>query len=216
MKKMIILYACLLMIVSSCTKDIIRGNGKTVVEDRQVTDFKAVNAVGNFNVNIRHGNTISVKVETDANILPFLKTEVVDETLYISYESEHVVINERSTVTLVMPEMSGIIAIGNPDVGISGDFNSDQMLISGTGNGIIDLDAGIIPTGEIIMSGNFRVQAFSTVFDACQITLHGQGRAELKVNEDLDVQINGNGRVYYKGDPQVKVEINGNGKVIKA
>ncbi|MCB0667608.1 MAG: DUF2807 domain-containing protein [Saprospiraceae bacterium] len=216
MKNLFVLFTCSLLLFSSCTKDIIRGNGKIVTEDRQVEPFSEVQVVGNFDLNIHYGNDRSVKLETDANILPFLLTEVDDDVLHISYESDQVVINDRSTVTVTIPEIKNIVAVGNPSVLVSGNFSNADLEFSGTGNGSFDLNRGPLERADITTSGNFHVNAFDTEIESCLVMMHGQGRAELKVEHELEVEINGNGRVYYKGDPTVITTINGNGKVIKA
>lgn len=216
MKNLFILFTCSLLLFSSCTKDVIRGNGKIVTEDRPVEAFTDVQVAGNFDLNIHYGTDRSVKVETDANILPFLLTDVDNDVLHVSYESDQVVINARSTVTVTIPEIKNIVAVGNPRVLVSGNFSHSNLEFSGTGNGSIDLNRGPLEHADITTSGNFHVNAFDTEIESCHVIMQGQGRAELKVEQELEVEINGNGRVYYKGDPTIITTINGNGKVIIA
>lgn len=203
-------------VISSCNREIIYGNGKIIAENRSVSGFTGINATGDFDIIVSFSSNTSFKVETYENILPFVKSEIVDEVLNISYDAGSQVIQGRARIYLSLPNLSGLELKGNPRAKILGNFDSTNFYLALNGSGKVDLDAGHIDRLDISNSGSFRINAFNTSATTCDISMEGSGLAEVSVSSQLNVKINGNGKIYYRGSPAVDATINGNGKVIKS
>ncbi|MCP4287994.1 MAG: DUF2807 domain-containing protein, partial [Gammaproteobacteria bacterium] len=59
-----------------------------ITEDRTVSGFDRVNLSGFGDVTIEQGDTESLSVSTDDNIMPYVTTEVKNNTLILSLESK--------------------------------------------------------------------------------------------------------------------------------
>ena len=61
----------------------VAGSGNIVNENREVSNFKAIDVGGFFQVEIVAQKDFSVEVQADDNLLPLIKTEVSDGVLKI-------------------------------------------------------------------------------------------------------------------------------------
>src|SRR5690242_3992270 len=66
----------------------IAGSGNRKSEKRDVKSFNAIDTSGAYEVNVTCQKPASVEIEADDNILPLIKTEVRDGTLFVSSEQE--------------------------------------------------------------------------------------------------------------------------------
>ncbi|HUP14200.1 MAG TPA: DUF2807 domain-containing protein, partial [Niastella sp.] len=61
-------------------KEKVKGNGQVTEKRNADGDFTGVATLGNFNVYVSIGNTASVKIQGESNILPYIETYVVKGT----------------------------------------------------------------------------------------------------------------------------------------
>src|SRR5437870_5172514 len=61
----------------------VHGSGNIVTEDRQVSGFDGVSVSGAGELIISQGNVEALRIETDDNLLPLIKSEVHDGRLLI-------------------------------------------------------------------------------------------------------------------------------------
>ncbi|MGH2582827.1 MAG: GIN domain-containing protein [Anaerolineales bacterium] len=215
----------------------VRGSGMLEQETRTVGTFDSVSIEFPAAVTIVQGETISLQIEAEDNLLPQLITEVRGDTLRI-YNSER---NWRSRVN---PTETVSIQITTPDLGAVSfeaagsltleNTNADELRISLNGAGqihLIDVEIGNLSlsldgAGDVLASGiveslrldidglaSFHGNELTT--DQADVEINGAGSAELHVFSHLSVEINGTGSVTYFGDPKVVQQINGLGSVTK-
>ena len=205
-----------ILFCTSCSKDVIYGEGKVISEFRELSNFSAINVIGDFDVKLIPSSDFSVKLESHGNILPYIKTQVIDGELLVSYQGSSQVVNGRSNLIVQLPDLTGIEMEGDPDVQIIGSFTGEHLRLAGSGNGIVEFDGGSYSNLRVLSVGNFKVKAFDLHTLQCEVETQGNGNLKVNVEEILKVKINGNGLVYYMGNPIVDSEVNGGGKVIKS
>ena len=84
MKKLLIGLFVLISISASAQKwETIKGNGEVKKETRELNSFTSLASQGSMNVQISYGNSNSVTVEADENLLPYIETKVEDGRLMI-------------------------------------------------------------------------------------------------------------------------------------
>ena len=64
----------------------IKGNGNIKTEERQVGNFTGIEDQGSFDVEISYGESNTVKVEADENLLPVITTKVEGSKLVVATE----------------------------------------------------------------------------------------------------------------------------------
>jgi hypothetical protein len=234
MKYLFSLLALGLVFVTACGLNVTRGSGKIVTETRPVSNFHRVELNGMGELNITQGDTESLTVETDDNLMPVITTKVNDGTLSIGYDSSRGVKSISPTrlvftlqvINLDAFELSGAGNVTAPSLksdtltlGASGAGNlnfaniqakTTSVNVSGVGNVVL---TGQTDTQSAQLSGLGNYNAGDLKSTNASVSLSGAGNATVWASETVNVQISGAGGVSYYGTPQIKQSISGIGSV---
>jgi hypothetical protein len=203
MKKSILLILSFYIIVlfNGCEKEDngtnnITGVGDVVTETLDLSSFQSIKNTGVANIYITVGDTQSVVLKAQQNIIDVITYEVNNSTLEIGIQN-NTSINESKGIVfeITIPENDKIELIGVGDFELSGD-SQDELYI--------------------ILTGVGTVRAYDLEVNVCHITSTGVGNCQVRVNNTLNVTITGVGSVYYKGNPTINSTITGLGKLVDA
>lgn len=229
-----ILFATFGIAFSSCGQKV-SGNGDVVQEDRPVEPFSSIDVGGVLNVYLEQGDTESVTVEADENLLDLIITENRGSTLvvklkkgidikkakkknvYITLRSIDElevggVVNVKSTTPLTAEEFSlDIGGVSNTDL----ELRCDRLTAKADMVGNLTL-RGEVREADIKNGGVGSLKAFDLEVDRLTIKNSGVGSAEVQANEEISIKSSGVGSVRYRGDAVVKeLSTSGVGKVKK-
>lgn len=238
MKKLLAIILAFISLNSFSQKwQTIKGNGETKKETREVSSFTAINAQGSMEIKIDYGNSGTISVEADENLLPYIETTVEDGRLSIK-PKKNVNLNSRSGIVVYvsMTQIKSLKLSGSGNISGSGAFTNDtttDFSVSGSGNLSLDFDTFKELDLSVSGSGNIKLKGASSMISAkisgsgnidCSNTsshdvvakVSGSGNIKVDANNSIDAQINGSGNVFYKGDAQkINRKMSGSGKVIK-
>src|ERR1035438_7091589 len=115
-------------ISSGCRMFSERGSGNVIKQERTVTAFNAIRISGAFDLILSQGNTQSVTVEADDNLMPIIKTEVKGDELIIENTKP---IHESHTlkVYVTVKELKKIDLSGAVDMETTGKLTLDELSI---------------------------------------------------------------------------------------
>lgn len=226
----LVLSACRLPFV-----DVKRGSGELVTETREVSGFSEVRLDGAGRLVITQGETESLKIEAEDNIIGELTSEVRGQTLVLGFQDQFL----RSTIiptkgiiyTLTVDDLTAITFNGAGDLEMDAlDTSSLELVINGAGQINVDeltaesLSVQISGTGTIKIGG--QVSSQSVAIDGAgnyeagdlqtkstTIKINGLGSAVIWATDSLDISIDGGGTVNYYGNPSVTQDINGVGDI---
>lgn len=221
---------------SSCTEDVLCVNGRGAVVERtlELASFDGIKVPGHANVYIQKGDSQSVRVRSQENILDAIDFTVSGDKLIIDLDGCYYSYDLDVYITLDRP-LSEISVTGSADVTGDGTIPASPELsidVSGSGSVNLDLDAAnitsnITGSGDISLSGKAEnhqlkisgsgdLQAFDLVTESTTLNMTGAASSEIRVEGGLlDVSISGSGTVYYKGNPgSVNTKITGSGRLI--
>lgn len=230
MSRLLVLSASVLLVGCSAMEPPVFGSGKATTEKRDVTGFHAIElSVGSADLDVRKGDTASLELTWDDNLVPLVRTSVVNGVLKIAVEGNtssaqaamiHIIVPKVSKVSVTgagnisIEELSGPLAelsiAGSSD--IAATVNADNFAIAITGSGIITA-SGTSPDVAIAISGSGYVDTSAIRADAVKIDIVGGGTVVVHSEKQLDVSIAGSGDISYSGKPQVKQTIAGSGSV---
>lgn len=221
--------------VNSTLPGSVPGSGVVVSEKRQIAEFTAVSVDFPVELVIRQGETQSVTVEAEDNLLPQLETRIMYGVLVI--ERGNVPYGERVNptrmvkVTLTVTDLNRLDFSSAGEVTIDG-LQTESLSISMSGAGLIRLQDLDVRELEIDLSGAGSVEASGTAtdlqvevsgvgsFDAGDLAVQtagaeisGMGGATLWVEGELSAEISGTGSLEYYGSPSVDKSISGIGTV---
>lgn len=99
---------------------------------------------------------------------------------------------------------------GNLDVGY---LESRELDYSVSGSGRLEVAQGEVDTVAASISGSGRMTMPSVRVRQMDFRCSGSGKAQVWVEEALDVSVSGAGRVDYRGTPKISSRISGSGRV---
>ncbi|WP_169788208.1 head GIN domain-containing protein [Rufibacter tibetensis] len=211
----------------------IEGQGETKKEFRDVSAFKGVDLRLPGNVIITGGPKTEISIETFANLLPEITTELEGSTLVIRSESCLEFTNDEATIHISLPNIenvelksSGQIRVqsvkspknlklnlsGSGKIHYLGSTVKINALNSGSGDIVLE---GFANTLETKVSGSGRMEGYSLNADSVRAVSTGSGHQYLWVSRVLDASVEGSGNIYFRGHPFLRTTITkGSGKVI--
>lgn len=233
-KKMILIG--IVLIFSSCNKDVIKGEGPVVTETLSVSDFTGVNLTFSNNILIKQGDIQEVKAIGHRNIINRIRTSVTNDFWKISLE-EGSYREYTLSLEITVPNLNKLRLSGSGHLNINNFINQNDMdiRISGSGDIILNKFEGVVDLNiEMSGSGDFRVNndistlntlnvrnsgsgkyvGFKLSSDSAFVKLSGSGDVELTAHTLLDVKLSGSGDIYYKKTPTIRRKITGSGSLI--
>lgn len=211
----------------------IHGNGSVTTDTRNVSQTSRIASHGSFDVAIVYGTSPSVKVEADANLLPYILTDVEDGRLeihtkdHVSLSSDHAIKVYVTTDKIEEVKLSGsgnvtsdskLQSSGNMKFGISGsgdialDINAPSVESSISGSGNISL-SGETRDSKITITGNGDYKSGNLQSENAEVHITGSGNVHVAASVKLNVHITGSGDVIYKGSPSIEQHITGSGNI---
>jgi hypothetical protein len=212
------------------------GSGTSVTETRPTGAFQAIALRGSIDLEVRQGDTISVQVQGDDNLLPFLETVVEPgasgPVLQVRWKSgQSLTTRSKTKVSIVMPTLSAIAGAGSGDIHVE-SFSTPSLKLSLAGSGDARLaglqteelslsiagNADVKGSGRatrlgITISGSGDVAFGELRADEVSVRIAGSGDAEVQAQKSLSVNIAGSGDVVYRGDAALKSSVAGSGTI---
>ncbi|HMQ49906.1 MAG TPA: head GIN domain-containing protein, partial [Saprospiraceae bacterium] len=240
--KWIVFTAAIALLTPACFIDVddddgffggncISGEGETISQQLDVSDFDGIELDLAAKVVLRQGNEFEVIAEGKENVIDRLDLDVRNGIWEIDTDRCIRSLNGL-TIYITMPEVKVLRIAGSGEIYgentlITGDLELD---ISGSGDMDLvvesdDIQADISGSGKLILSGladevdydisgSGDIRAFGLECNRADVSISGSGDVEVFVLEFLKVRISGSGDVFYKGNPSLDISISGSGDVI--
>ena len=237
MRKWTLLFLLTSLLAASCgsigNRERISGNGQVTSENREPGNFTGVSTLGDFKLYVAIGNTPSVKIEAESNILPYIETYVENGSLTVKTKNNVNLVTEKPIkVYITTPQLSKIHLLGTGDVvGQTAITDPSKLNIELKGDGNINLDvdapeieAVVTGAGNIQLKGQSKnvdckvigqgnIKAIDLQAEEAKVSIMGEGDIDVNTSVKLDVTITGDGSVKYKGNVTPHKTIIGNGNV---
>jgi Putative auto-transporter adhesin, head GIN domain len=163
-----------------------------------------------MDVTLKQGDSLSVEVRNYTNLLPYIETKVVGNTLVI--DNDGWLSHSDGVVMITIPTLSSVDLVGSGNINTVGTFNFNDLGIYIGGSGDFSL-SGTCKNLNTKITGSGEIHAFNLPTDNVNVVLAGSGNLKLNVLRSLDVSITGSGDVIYKGNPSVNMRVTGSGQV---
>jgi len=201
----------------------VRGNGEIVTESRKVGEFTSVHAGGGLTVEVRKGAP-SLTIETDKNLLEYMRSEVKDGVLTVNTKpNTSIRASKKVKVTITAPSLTGLSASGGVDINVDVPMIKNaridasggvQMRVSTIDADSLDLDVsgGVDMTlvgrvnaikGEF--SGGVQLRAEKLAAKTMTVDASGGCDLEVAVAESIQGDLSGGVDLDVHGSPKVSV-----------
>ena len=196
MKKLLLILflitTTIITIISCYNVNKIKGSGNITSENRELTNFSSINLIGGIDVNIKFSDKYNCTVVSDDNLIPYIKTEVINNNLQISINKNYSSI-EGIEVNVNAPEYDEVSISGSGDINII-DFKNDNLSLNISGSGYITAN-GEVQTLIAKISGSGDIISAELISKSATITINGSGDAKIWASDSISAQINGSGDI---------------------
>jgi hypothetical protein len=213
----------------------VRGSGDIVEETRAVSGVTGVELATLGNLTIEVGDTESLRIEAEDNLMEYLETEVRGGRLRIGTQED---VNLRATrpvnYYLTVTGLEAIVITSSGDIqapdleaerfsitiNSSGDLemgmlNADTLEVDIGSSGDLDIAGGEVKTQNVIISssGNYTAQDLEST--EVEVRLNSSGSATIWVHDHLKAILSSSGDLRYRGDPTLDATTSSSGDVIQ-
>jgi hypothetical protein len=191
----------------------IKGSGLRKTEKRELQPFKTIDVSGVYETEITCQKPASFEIEADDNILPLIKTEVRDGTLFVSNDQRYSSARAVS-LRISLPELMRVATRGAGTVNIAG-FNGETLSLESTGAASVTA-AGKAKSLDVSSTGAGDIEAANLTAEKVSVRVTGAASVAVFASDQLDVTVAGAGSVKYSGNPKtVNKSVSGFGSVSK-
>jgi hypothetical protein len=197
--------------------EFVEGSGNIITQSFMVDSFDRVTLEGSGNVHIKQGQTESLSVETDDNILRLLEIRVRGNELILGTKRGFDINPSQPVVyNLTVKDLGAITLAGSGSFDIE-PLQLKDLQISLPGSGDIKIESLSAKELSIDLNGSGNIALDDLNVKTLDTSLHGSGDIELQgIVKEEKVVVRGSGN-YWAGDLQaksVKVSIPGSADVV--
>lgn len=236
MQKLFFLLAAL-VVITGCNSGI-EGTGDPIEEARILAPFEVLVVESSVNVNVfnaKRGDEARVVVHAEANLQPYILTQVKDPKLTISLEA-----NLRSpsgiTLDVYCTNLLKVIHRGSGNVAGSETLRFDELTLQNDGSGDLVLDVRgdelVVKndgSGDVVLTGKARearlelggsgdVNALGFNARLVEANNEGSGNLSCHVREALEASLEGSGDIKYRfegKDEDLELDTSGSGQFVR-
>ncbi len=206
-----------------------------IQEHREVANFDEIHLATVGEILLQQGETESLTIEADEDVMPKLKGEVQAGRLELGLKHWYDFLSLLPIPTIryhvAMKDIRGVVISGSGKLQ-AGQVKTDRLRLKVSGSGefnVNDLQAGDLEvnfsgSGKAKIAGSVRRQELSVSGSGelnseeldsqeARVRISGSGSARMTVRERLDVSISGSGKVRYHGQPHIEHHISGSGSI---
>jgi hypothetical protein len=152
--------------------NVVRGSGNTITQSFDVSGFDQVEFSTVGEVHIKQGDTESVTVETDDNIMPLLVVKVEGSKLILNSKENKNIEPRALTFTVTVKELSRVIANSSGDI-FAGPIKGDSLDLLVNASGNVNLEGVEVKDFSVTSSGSGNVTVDSIDVES----VHSEARA---------------------------------------
>jgi hypothetical protein len=207
----------------------VAGSGVVISETRTLDDFTSISVDYPADITVHQGETQTVTIKADDNLIPQIVTRVSGSKLYI--EEKNVAFNQRVNPTKTVQidlTVKNLTIISFPSAGtvdVEG-LKTDSLELDTSGAGKITLNNLNVQNLGVDLSGAGGIEVMGTAKSldlnisgvgsfngqnlsvaSASVDISGVGSATLWVTQELTANISGVGSVNYYGSPQLNQKI---------
>lgn len=208
----ILMFSTLSLLGCSCTSHSqVNGNGDTVEKSFSVSDFSILDASHAFDITVSVGKETSVRIETDENIMDYVKVSVENNTLYLSTKN-NTELHGKIRALITTPDLNGVNLSGACKIDVNGiessNFNIDM---SGACKGDF---SGNTAKLVVDLSGATKLNTVDLKAADVTVDVSGASKCDIYSSSSIYADASGASKIVIYGDPpNVKTDVSGVSKI---
>lgn len=192
----------------------VSGSGNVISESRATSSYDGIDVSGFYDIDLIPGTEGQLTLKGDDNLLDYVVTEVVNNTLHI-YTKNGSNLNSSKGIRITVPfeSLSSAKLTGSGSIITTTTIKSKTFEASITGSGDIEIpieaetvDANVTGSGDLKLTG--KTEQFN-----CNVTGSGDIVAdELKANK-ANAHVSGSGDIVLFAKEYLKADVTGSGDI---
>lgn len=217
MKKLLSIAVLSTVLLSSCYKTRLKGEGSIVEDSRNVSSFYTLQSDGSTDVQIYASKTNKVVVSGYQNLVPVFETNVSGDKLTLKFKEKYInVRNNNIKVTVYTTNLNMVRINGSGNITIGDSLASKTMQAEINGSGNMYFGKNLFNEMDLHVNGSGNINAYQAAGKTVTANISGSGNIKTTVLETLNAKISGSGDIEYSGNPtSVNINTSGSGKVRK-
>lgn len=196
---------------TGCNNFGIHGNGIIKDEQRDISDFDAIDVGGFYDIEIRCGKKPNLIITGDDNLISLIKTEVRGNTLHI-WNKKNISTRRKIRIEITTENLTSINSSGASKI-FATNINSNNFTVDASGACNLRI-LGNTEELTINSSGASNINAEKMKAKIVRVDLSGASHATVYSSDELRAEISGIGVVNYSGNPKIiKKRISGLGSI---
>jgi len=192
------------VLAAGCGFQGVTGSGNVVTEPRDVTGFTSITLEGIGNVIVEQGNSESLTIEAEDNLIEYFEIKVENDTLVIGIKDEYKMVSLLPTKPINfrvnVRDLEAVTLAGSGNIETS-DLETGDFSVSLLGSGNIstgDLAAGKV---QLSLAGSGNISLGQVTADSLTSTTLGSGDLAIEklTADSVKVSIPGSGDVTLSG-----------------
>lgn len=192
-----------------------RGSGNVITESRPVSGIRAVELDTSGQLSVTQGDTESLSIEAEDNLLPLLTSDVVNGTLKLGITTNGSFTNTKPLrYILMVKDLAAIELNGSGSITVGAFSTSSALQIEGNGSGGLTFDSVQSGDATVRLSGSGSLTMTSLAAGKATLQLNGSGNLNLATLQvdSLSARLSGHGSLSVGGSAVAQnVNITGSG-----
>ena len=185
----------------------VEGNGNITTKSFDVSEFTSIDASSAFEIDVAVGESQSVEIKTDENLIKYVKVFVKNNTLYLETKN-NVNIDGNLKAIISVNSLNGVDLSGACKINVenikSENFRVD---VSGACKGSL---SGKVENLNLDLSGATKFNTVDLKAKNLNIDISGASKLDVFCENALTVDASGASKIIVYGDPQkTKTDISG-------
>ncbi len=195
------------------------GNGNVERQDRTAGKFEGLKVSSGIDVYLKQGDSESITVEADENLLEYIETDIKDGVLNV-YTDANIRKAESRKVFVTMKDITSLRTTSAGDIIGETPVRTDDLKLSASSAGDIKIevyantiDADLSSSGDMTLTGKAGklnvnlssagdLNAYELEVKEADVSASSAGDADVNVSEKLTARASSAGDINYRGNPK--------------
>lgn len=192
--------------------DMVVGSGKVAEEKRPVGQFDVIDLAGGGQLVFRQGDSESLTIKADDNVLPYITSTVQGGELHLGVRNNVSFQTHLPIVyTVTARNLKAIHLSGSGSAKLE-SLSTDRLEVRISGSGDV-VASGRAGQQTVSISGSGRYNGAACQGATADVHISGSGNVTVNASDHLDAHVSGSGDIDYLGHPSVNTQISGSGRV---
>ena len=179
---------------------ILIDSGKIQTQQKNLSDFTIINIQSGFQAQINEGDSYSVSITADSNVINRIDVSQTGNTLTIGLQLASIFNIGTLKAQITMPDLQKIHLSGGANANVAGFVMAHDLSVSESGGSTLKIE-GQANGLSASCSGGSGLQLSDFKVDTATIIMSGGSTGNVNVDGRLDTDLSGGSSLVYAGNP---------------